>query len=51
MTEEEKREQLRQLAGKVSACHLCKTIYSSPGYRKGDHLSSRTFRYGYLVTT
>ena len=38
MTEEEKREQLRQLAGKVSACHLCKTIYSSPGYRKGDHL-------------
>lgn len=36
MTEEEKREQLRQLAGKVSACHLCKTIYSSPGYRKGD---------------
>lgn len=43
MTNKKKRECLCELAKKVSACHLCETIYSSPGYPDGDHLCHSSF--------
>ena len=43
MTDEEKRKRFRALAEKVRACHLCETIYSSPGYPDGDHLCHSSF--------
>lgn len=41
--EKTKKECFRKLAEKVSACHLCETIYSSPGYPDGDHLCHSSF--------
>lgn len=43
MTNKKKRERLCELAKKVSACHLCETIYSIPGYPDGDHLCHSSF--------
>ena len=33
-----KKEAFRRLAQEVHKCSLCETLYSSPGYPKGDHL-------------
>ena len=41
--EKTKEECFRELAEKVRACHLCETIYSSPGYPDGDHLCHSSF--------